>query len=66
MSKSTNKRGTKTMKEVKVVRFEFVKDESHSCEARTEEVRDLIAQMIELSHQRGRPKKEEQEVCNAA
>lgn len=54
------------MRDVKVVSFEFVKDESGNSLERTEEVRNLIAQMIELSHKRGRPKKDDEELKNAA
>lgn len=54
------------MKDVKVIIFEFVKDESAKRQARTEEAQNLIAQMIELSHKRGRPSKNEEEVLNAA
>ncbi|MBL7670346.1 MAG: hypothetical protein JNM39_07650 [Bdellovibrionaceae bacterium] len=54
------------MRNVKVVSFEFVKDESGSSAERTEEVRNLIAQMIELSHKRGRPTKFDEEEKNAA
>lgn len=49
-----------------MINLEFVKDESGNSRERTEEVRNLIAQMIELSHKRGRPRKEEEEVSNAA
>lgn len=66
MRKARNKCGSKTMKDVKVIEVTFVKDESGSCAERTSEVRKLIAQMIELSHKRGRPAKEEEEVSNAA
>ena len=66
MRKPRYNRGAKTMKDVKVVSFEFIKDESESSAARTEEVKNLIAQMIELSHKRGRPTKDEEEIPNAA
>lgn len=54
------------MKDVKVISLEFVKDDSGSSAERTQEVRKLIAQMIELSHRRGRPSKEEEEISDAA
>jgi hypothetical protein len=57
---------SKTIKEVKVINLEFVKDDSGKSRERTDEIRNLIAQMIELSHKRGRPSKEEVEVSNAA
>ena len=66
MKKPRYSRGAKTMKDVKVASLEFVKDESGNSRDRTEEVRNLIAQMIELSHKRGRPTKEDEEVPNAA
>jgi hypothetical protein len=66
MRKPRYNRGAKTMKDVKVVSIEFVKDESGLSSERTQEVRNLIAQMMELSHKRGRPSKEEEEVPNAA
>lgn len=66
MRKPLSKKGRKTMRNVKVIGFEFVKDESGNSRERTEEVRNLIAQMIELSHKRGRPKKDDEEVPNAA
>jgi hypothetical protein len=66
MRKPRYKKGRKTMRDVKVIGFEFVKDESGNSRERTEEVRNLIAQMIELSHKRGRPNKDDEEVPNAA
>jgi len=66
MRKPRYKRGEKTMKDVKVISVEFVKDDSGSSAQRTQEVRKLIAQMIELSHKRGRPSKEDEEISNAA
>lgn len=66
MRKPRYKRGAKTMKDVKVISVEFVKDDSGSSAQRTQEVRKLIAQMIELSHKRGRPSKEDEEISNAA
>lgn len=54
------------MKDVKVIAVDFVKDETGDSTERTCEVRILIAQLIELSHKRGRPTKEEEEVSNAA
>ena len=66
MRKPRYKQGCKTMKDVKVIGFEFIKDESGNSSERTEEVRNLIAQMIELSHKRGRPNKDDEGVLNAA
>jgi hypothetical protein len=66
MSKARYKGASKTMRDVKVINFEFVKDESGNSRERTEEVRNLIAQMIDLSHKRGRPSKEDKEMPNAA
>ncbi|MBL7544864.1 MAG: hypothetical protein JNL11_13690 [Bdellovibrionaceae bacterium] len=66
MRKPRNKCGSKTMKDVKVIEVTFVQDDSGSSAERTREVRKLIAQMIELSHKRGRPAKEEEEISNAA
>jgi hypothetical protein len=57
---------SKTMRDVKVINLEFIKDESGNSRERTEEVRNLIAQMIELSHKRGRPVKDDKGVPNAA
>ena len=56
----------KTMKVVNVVSFEFVKDDESSCAGRTHEVKSLITQMISMSHKRGRPKENQEEVLNAA
>lgn len=66
MRKPRYKWGAKTMKDVKVIAVDFVKDETGDSTERTCEVRILIAQLIELSHKRGRPTKEEEEVSNAA
>ena len=54
------------MKDIRVSKFEFVKDESSQSVDRSEEAINLIAQMIELSHKRGRPMKEDQELNHAA
>lgn len=66
MRKPRYKGASKTMRNVKVINFEFVKDETGNSRERTEEVRNLIAQMIELSHKRGRPLKEDKDLPNAA
>ena len=66
MKRPRYKRGAKTMKDVKVISIKFVKDDSGASAERTQEVRKLIAQMIELSHKRGRPSKEDEEISNAA
>ena len=49
------------MRDVKVIEVTFVQDDSGSSAERTREARKLIAQMIELSHKRGRPAKEEED-----
>lgn len=54
------------MKEIKVLTIEFVNDESGKSRERTEEIKNLIVQMLELAHKRGRPTKEEKEVADAA
>ncbi len=66
MSASNNGAASKTMRDVKVLNLHFVKNESGSSRERTEEVRKLIAQMIELSHKRGRPIKDDLGVSDAA
>lgn len=58
--------GSKTMKTVNVISFKFEKDSSGLSEARTKEIKNLLAQVIESSHKRGRPSKNEIEVENAA
>ncbi len=55
MSQSGYKKASKTMNRVNVIDICFVTDDSGRSAARTEEVRKLIAQMINLSHKRGRP-----------
>lgn len=66
MSKQGYKRESKTMTEVSVIEIKFVKDDLDSCATRTQEVRNLIAQMIEMSHKRGRPSKHIEEISDAA
>lgn len=66
MSRKTEGRKSKTMREVKVIQFDFVRDDSEKSAIRTNEVRNLIVQMIEFSHKRGRPVKEEKEFKDAA
>jgi hypothetical protein len=66
MSKAGYKRESKTMTEVTVIDFKFIKDDSDLSASRTQEVRNLIAQMIEMSHKRGRPSKQGEEIPNAA
>lgn len=55
MSRGNSRRESKTMNEVNVLEVIFVADESTFSASRTAEVKKLIAQMIELSHKRGRP-----------
>ncbi len=45
------------MTNVQSMKLEFIKDESGQSASRSAEVLNLIAQMIELSHKRGRPSK---------
>ncbi len=59
-------RESKTLKNVVVTEIHFVKDESEQSEVRANEVKNLIAQMIELSHKRGRPTKINVEILDAA
>jgi hypothetical protein len=66
MSKTGYKRESKTMTEVSVIEFKFTKDDSDSSASRTQEVSNLIAQMIEMSHKRGRPSKHDEEISDAA
>lgn len=66
MKRLTKKVASKTMKEIKVLTIEFVNDESGKSRERTEEIKNLIVQMLELAHKRGRPIKEEKEVADAA
>ena len=66
MSKTYEKRESKTLRNVQVIEIQFLKDNSENCGARTDEARNLIAQMIDLSHKRGRPTKLAKEVLNAA
>lgn len=66
MSRERTRMISKTMRDVKVLELHFVKDESGYSRARTEEVRNLVAQIIELSHKRGRPSKTDLEVSDAA
>ena len=55
MSRLNPKRVSKTLNEIKVLEVHFVRDETRNSLARTNEVKTLIAQMIELSRKRGRP-----------
>ena len=57
---------SKTMQKVKVIEVVFVRDESESSDVRVDEARNLIAQMIDGSHQRGRPAKFDEELKDAA
>ena len=57
---------TKTLSELKSVEIEFIENRSDGAEQRTEEVRDLIVDMILLARKRGRPKIFIQEVANEA
>lgn len=66
MSRDVKERKSKTMREVQVIQLDFVRDGSERAESRTNEVKNLIIQMIELSHKRGRPMKDEKEVPHAA
>ena len=59
-------RESKTMRNAKVIEVVFLKDESESNDIRISEAMNLIAQMIEMSHQRGRPRKVSEEKENAA
>lgn len=59
-------RESKTMRNVKVTEIVFLRDVSESCDVRVAEAKNLIAQMIELSHQRGRPAKSAEEMKDAA
>jgi len=66
MSKQRYKRESKTMSEVSVIELKFVPDDLESSATRTHEVRNLISQMIEMSHRRGRPAKQIEEISDAA
>ena len=66
MRRERKRRKSKTLKDIRVMKFEFVKDESSHSVDRSDEAINLIAQMIELSHKRGRPSKEDQEFDHAA
>lgn len=59
-------RESKTLRNAKVIEVVFLRDESVSSEIRITEAKNLIAQMIELSHRRGRPRKVEEESEDAA
>lgn len=59
-------RESKTLRNAKVIEVVFLRDESVSDEIRITEAKNLIAQMIEMSHRRGRPRKVEAEDENAA
>lgn len=59
-------RESKTLRNAKVIEVVFMKDESVSDEIRITEAKNLIAQMIEMSHRRGRPRKVEKENEDAA
>lgn len=54
------------MKDIKMTTIEFVIDDSGKARERTEEVKNLIAQMLELANKRGRPTKDTNEVADAA
>ena len=54
------------MSEVSVIELKFVPDDLESSATRTHEVRNLISQMIEMSHRRGRPAKQIEEISDAA
>jgi len=66
LSRHVKERKSKTMRDVQVIQLDFVRDESERAESRTNEVKNLIVQMIELSRKRGRPMKDEKEVPYAA
>ena len=66
MRRKRQTRESKTMRDVKVIEVIFVRDNSESCDVRADEARNLIAQMIERSHQRGRPAKVIEEEQDAA
>jgi len=55
MSRLNPKRVSKTLNEIKVLGIHFVRDDTRNSLARTNEVKTLIAQMIEFSRKRGRP-----------
>ena len=54
------------MRNVKVIEVVFVRDNLDSCDERVDEARNLIAQMIEASHRRGRPEELVKEAQDAA
>lgn len=66
MRRKRQTRESKTMQNVKVIEVVFVRDESESSGMRIDEARNLIAQMIDGSHRRGRPAKSPEEVKDAA
>lgn len=66
MRRKRHQRESKTMRNVKVAEIVFLRDVSESNDVRIAEAKNLIAQMIELSHQRGRPAKSNEEVADAA
>lgn len=66
MSRLQRNNRCKTMRNLKVVNINFVKDESIKSEERTVEVTNLLAQMIGLSHKRGRPIEKREEVEDVA
>ena len=66
MRRKRQTRKSKTMTNVRVAEVIFLRDTSDSSDARADEARNLIAQMIQLSHQHGRPAKEDEEMKDAA
>ncbi|HEY8269830.1 MAG TPA: hypothetical protein VIG33_03015 [Pseudobdellovibrionaceae bacterium] len=66
MSEKQKRNESKTMNEVIVIKVEFVKDASSHSAKRSKEVTDIISQMIQLSHKRGRPSQQQQEMEDVA
>lgn len=66
MSRRNLKRESKTLTDIATTEIKLIIEDSQMNSTRTQEVRNLISQMIELAHKRGRPLKEVEEILNAA
>ncbi len=66
MSQRNLKRESKTLTDIAMTEIKLIIEDSQMNSTRTQEVRNLISQMIELAHKRGRPLKEGEELLNAA
>ncbi len=66
MNRKAKRADSKTLRIIETVQVEFVRDTSGTSQSRTNEAKNLIVQMIELSQKRGRPSKDRKEIKDAA